>query len=61
MRTHVAGQWLALGEVRRAGEILRVVEAFLRQHFHRFQGLRSLEVLRSLPGLDTAKDAPCPA
>jgi DNA repair protein RecO (recombination protein O) len=36
-------------EVKRAGEILRVVEAFLRCHFQRFQGLRSLEVLRALP------------
>ena len=35
-------------EVKRAGEILRVVEAFLRCHFQRFQGLRSLEVLRAL-------------
>ena len=67
-----AGEWLALGEVRRTGEILRVVEAFLRQHFQRFQGLRSLEVLRSLPGFESVshpgapngapvqKDAPCP-
>ena len=37
-------------EVRRAGEILRVVEAFLRHQFQRFQGLRSLELLRSLAG-----------
>jgi len=36
-------------EVRRAGEILRVVEAFLRHHFQRFKGLRSLELLRALP------------
>ena len=36
-------------EVRRAGEILRVVEAFLKYHFQRFKGLRSLELLRSLP------------
>jgi DNA repair protein RecO (recombination protein O) len=36
-------------EVKRSGEILRVVESYLRAHFHRFQGLRSLEVLRSLP------------
>jgi len=36
-------------EVRRAGEILRVVEAFLKHHFQRFQGLRSLEMLRALP------------
>jgi DNA repair protein RecO (recombination protein O) len=43
-----AGDYL---EVKRAGELLRVVEAFLRHHFQRFQGLRSLEVLRSLePG-----------
>ena len=56
-----AGDWLGLSEVRRTGEILRVVEAFLRHHFQRFQGLRSLEVLRSLPGSDVAKDTPCPA
>jgi DNA repair protein RecO (recombination protein O) len=37
-------------ETRRTGEIQRVVEQFLRAHFHRFEGLRSLEVLRSLPG-----------
>lgn len=35
-------------EIRRAAEIQRVVEAFLRHHFQRFQGLRSLEVLRSI-------------
>jgi len=35
-------------EVKRSGEILRVVDAFLRHHFQRFQGLRSLEVLRHL-------------
>jgi DNA repair protein RecO (recombination protein O) len=66
-----AGEWLALVEVRRTGEILRVVEAFLRQHFQRFHGLRSLEVLRSLPGFENSqsgapngapveKDDPCP-
>ena len=27
---------------------MRVVEDFLRMHFQRFQGLRSLEVLRTL-------------
>ena len=43
-----AGEYL---EVKRAGEILRVVEEYLKQHFQRFQGLRSLELLRSL-GLD---------
>jgi len=36
-------------EVRRAGEILGVVEAFLKYHFQRFKGLRSLELLRALP------------
>ncbi len=42
-----------LAEISRAGEIGKVVEAFLRHHFQRFQGLRSLEVLRSM-----AADAP---
>ena len=32
----------------RAGELLRVIEDFFRMHFQRFQGLRSLEVLRGL-------------
>ena len=40
-----AGRYL---EIQRAGEILKTVEAFLRHHFQRFQGLRSLEVLRAL-------------
>ena len=40
-----AGQYL---ELKRAGEISKVVEAFLRHHFQRFEGLRSLEILRSL-------------
>lgn len=40
-----AGQYV---ELKRAGEIQRVVEAFLRHHFQRFQGLRSLDVLRAL-------------
>jgi hypothetical protein len=35
-------------EIPRAGELFRVVEDFLRMHFQRFQGLRSLEVLRTL-------------
>jgi DNA repair protein RecO (recombination protein O) len=35
-------------EIRRWGELLKVVEGFLRMHFQRFHGLRSLEVLRSL-------------
>ena len=37
-------------ELKRSGEILRVVEAFLRHHFQRFQGLKSLELLRGTPG-----------
>ena len=36
-------------EMKRSGEILAVVDQFLRHHFQRFQGLRSLEVLRALP------------
>ncbi len=40
-----AGEYL---EVKRSGEILRVVEAFLKHQFQRFQGLKSLELLRSL-------------
>jgi DNA repair protein RecO (recombination protein O) len=40
-----AGRYL---ELKRAGEILKAVEAFLRHHFQRFQGLRSLEMLRTL-------------
>lgn len=39
-----AGEYL---EVPRAGEIQKVVEAFLKSHFQRFDGLRSLEVLRA--------------
>ena len=48
-----AGDFL---EVKRTGEILRVIEAFLRHHFQRFQGLRSLEMLRALqsPGSSEA-------
>ncbi len=38
-------------EVRRGAELLKVVEAFLRMHFEKFRGLRSLEVLRAIePG-----------
>jgi hypothetical protein len=35
-------------ELPRAGELLRLIEDFFRTHFQRFQGLRSLEVLRGL-------------
>ena len=52
-----AGEYL---ELERAGEILRVVEAFLRYHFQRFQGLRSLDMLRSLPGDPAGEEPPCP-
>ena len=51
-----AGEYV---EVERAGEILKVVEAFLRHHFQRFQGLRSLEMLRALPGFEAQEGAPC--
>ncbi|HTK31108.1 MAG TPA: DNA repair protein RecO [Candidatus Saccharimonadaceae bacterium] len=44
-------------EVKRSGEILRVVEAFLRNHFQRFQGLRSLEVLRTLGDVQAVADS----
>jgi DNA repair protein RecO (recombination protein O) len=44
-------------EVKRTGEILRVIEAFLRHHFHRFQGLRSLELLRALQGPGSSEAA----
>jgi len=37
-------------EIKRSAELLKVVEAFLRTHFEKFRGLRSLEVLRSLEG-----------
>ena len=42
-----AGEYVV---VEHGGELLRVVEDFLRSHFQRFQGLRSLEVLRSRGG-----------
>jgi DNA repair protein RecO (recombination protein O) len=35
-------------QVARGAELLRVVEDFLKSHFHRFKGLRSLEVLRTI-------------
>jgi DNA repair protein RecO (recombination protein O) len=52
-----AGDYL---ETPRAGELLRVVEAFLAHRFQRFHGLRSLEVLRSLPGFALPEGPPCP-
>jgi len=48
-----AGEFL---EVKRTAEIQRVVEAFLMHHFQRFRGLRSLDLLRSLPGAADATD-----
>lgn len=42
-----AGEYI---EIASGAELLRVVEDFLRVHFQRFQGLRSLEVLRGLEG-----------
>jgi DNA repair protein RecO (recombination protein O) len=53
------GDALALVEVRRPGELLRVVEDFLRAHFQRFSGLKSLEVLRALPGGMNGEVSPC--
>jgi DNA repair protein RecO (recombination protein O) len=49
-------------EIKKSGEILRVVEAFVQHHFHRFRGLRSLETLRSLHGgeVEAPREAPCP-
>ncbi len=53
-----AGEYL---EVPRAGEIQKVVEAFLRHHFQRFTGLRSLEMLRAFAEpLPAVADAPRP-
>jgi DNA repair protein RecO (recombination protein O) len=49
-----AGEYL---EVEHTGEILRVIDAFLRHHFHRFQGLRSLELLRALQGPGSSEAA----
>jgi len=43
-------------EIPRSAELFRVVEDFLRLHFQRFQGLRSLEVLRSLGGVGSPKE-----
>ena len=44
-------------EVKRWAELLRVVEAFLRMHFEKFRGLRSLEVLRSLEAPPDRREA----
>lgn len=45
-------------ELKRWAELLRVVEAFLRMHFEKFRGLRSLEVLRSVEAPDARTAAP---
>lgn len=50
-----AGEYL---ELKRVGEIHKVVEAFLRHHFQRFEGLRSLEILRSLDAMGSGR-TPC--
>jgi len=49
-----AGHYL---EVKRAGEIQRVIEAFFRFHFQRFHGLRSLEMLRAVELSESAPPA----
>jgi DNA repair protein RecO (recombination protein O) len=43
-------------EARRAGELLKVIEAYLRAQFQRFQGLRSLEMLRTLTPPEPPKE-----
>ncbi|MFN8587599.1 MAG: DNA repair protein RecO [Candidatus Eisenbacteria bacterium] len=48
-----AGEYV---EIPRAGELFRVVDDFLRMHFQRFQGLRSLEVLRTLESAGERRD-----
>ena len=53
-----AGQYV---ELKRSGEILRVVETFLKHHFQRFQGLRSLEMLRGLDAREPRARTPCPS
>ena len=53
------GEALESVEVRRPGELLRVAEDFLRAHFQRFAGLKSLEVLRALPGGMIGEVNPC--
>jgi DNA repair protein RecO (recombination protein O) len=50
-----AGQYI---EVARGAELLRVVEDFLKAHFHRFRGLRSLEVLRTLDAATAPAEPP---
>jgi DNA repair protein RecO (recombination protein O) len=43
-------------EAKRAGELLKVIEAYLRAQFQRFQGLRSLEMLRALAPPEPKKE-----
>lgn len=50
-----AGRYL---EVQRSGEILKAVEAFLKHHFQRFQGLRSLELLRTVASSELPETHP---
>jgi DNA repair protein RecO (recombination protein O) len=52
-----AGEYI---ELPRAGELLRVIEDFFRMHFQRFQGLRSLEMLRGLETPGPLADTPDP-
>jgi DNA repair protein RecO (recombination protein O) len=47
-------------ELPRSGELLRVIEDFFRTHFQRFQGLRSLEVLRALDAPEAGPADPSP-
>jgi DNA repair protein RecO (recombination protein O) len=52
-----AGDYL---ELPRVGEIHKVIEVFLRHHFQRFEGLRALELLRSLDD-GAPRSVPCEA
>jgi DNA repair protein RecO (recombination protein O) len=51
-----AGDFL---EARRAGELVRAVEQFLRHHFQRFQGLNALGLLRAARELPPSEKTPC--
>jgi DNA repair protein RecO (recombination protein O) len=48
-------------EVKASAEIQSVVELFLRHHFQRFRGLRTLDTLRALPRAEPKPEAPCPS
>lgn len=47
-------------EPRRVGELSRIVDHFLREHFQRFQGLNALSLLRAAQELPGREKSPCP-